>query len=247
MTSVQVQFLGSGDAFGSGGRFQTCMLVKTTKTQFLIDCGASSLIPMRRYKVDPNSISTILLTHLHADHFGGIPFFLLDAQLVSKRIRSIVIAGPTGTRKRVEGLMEAMFPSSSTMHFTYPMEFVELEPETPRRLNGITVVPYLAEHPSGSPSLTLRVECEGRIITYTGDTEWTDSLLEAAHDSNLLIAEAYFFEQKVKFHLDFRTLASHLDQLRSKRVIVTHMSSDMLSRLDQIDCEYAEDGKLLDL
>lgn len=247
MSFVQVQFLGSGDAFGSGGRFQTCILVKTSKTRFLIDCGASSLISIRRYSVNPNSISTILLTHLHADHFGGIPFFLLDAQFVSKRLKPIVIAGPSGTRKRIEDLMETMFPNSSTIQSTYSMEIVELEPEQPQKLDGMTVVPYLVEHPSGSPPLALRVECDERTITYTGDTEWTDSLLKAAHNSDLLIAEAYFLEKKVKFHLDFQTLTSHLDQLRSKRVILTHMSSDMLSKLDQIDCEYAEDGKIFTL
>ena len=213
MSSIQVQFLGNGDAFGSGGRLQTCIHVKTTKTRFLIDCGTSSLISMRRYSVNPNSIDTILLTHLHADHFGGIPFFLLDAQFVSKRLKPLVIAGPAGTRKRIEDLMEAMFPNSSTIQPTYSREVVELEPEHPRKLDGMTVVPYLVEHPSGNPPFALRIECDERIITYTGDTEWTDSLLKAAQNSDLLIAEAYFLEKKVKFHLDFGLL--HLTSTNS--------------------------------
>src|ERR1700722_15513884 len=41
---MQVTFLGSGDAFGSGGRFNTCFLVEAAAASFLIDCGASSLI-----------------------------------------------------------------------------------------------------------------------------------------------------------------------------------------------------------
>ncbi|HVO65085.1 MAG TPA: hypothetical protein VMT12_01270 [Syntrophales bacterium] len=40
MNHVEVQFLGSGDAFGSGGRLQSCVLVKYSCGQFLIDCGA---------------------------------------------------------------------------------------------------------------------------------------------------------------------------------------------------------------
>lgn len=72
MGEVTVRFLGSGDAFGSGGRFQTCILVETASTRFLIDCGASSLIGMKRFGVDPGSVDAILISHLHGDHFGGL-------------------------------------------------------------------------------------------------------------------------------------------------------------------------------
>jgi ribonuclease BN (tRNA processing enzyme) len=74
MGTIQVRFLGSGDAFGSGGRLQTCICIKTANSTFLVDCGASALIAMHRYGVVPNDIDMILLTHLHGDHFGGIPF-----------------------------------------------------------------------------------------------------------------------------------------------------------------------------
>ena len=247
MGRIQVQFLGSGDAFGSGGRLQTCILVKVSKSQFLVDCGASSMIAMRRFGVDPNAIDMILLTHLHGDHFGGIPFFLLDAQLISKRTQSLVIGGPPGTKKRVAEAMEVMFPGSSVIHQKFPVEFVELDLERPHAFGEITVTPYLVQHPSGAPPLALRIACEGKIITYLGDTEWTDTLVPAAQDADLVIAESYFFEKKVKYHLDFQTLMSHLDKLRPKRVIVTHMSGDMLSRLDTLTCEYAEDGKVVEI
>jgi ribonuclease BN (tRNA processing enzyme) len=247
MGKIQVQFLGSGDAFGSGGRLQTCILVKATQSQFLVDCGASSLIAMRRFGVDPNAIHMILLTHLHGDHFGGIPFFVLDAQFISKRTKALLIAGPAGTKKRVAEAMEVMFPGSSVAQQKFPIEFIELELERPHELGEITVTPYLVEHPSGAPPLALRIACDGRIITYLGDTEWTDTLIPAAKGADLLIAESYFFEKKVKFHLDFQTLIAHLDDLRPKRLIVTHMSQDMLGRLDTLTCEYAEDGKVVEI
>ena len=57
MNEVAVRFLGSGDAFGSGGRFQTCIHVRSATMGFLIDCGASSLVAMKRFGVDPAGIS----------------------------------------------------------------------------------------------------------------------------------------------------------------------------------------------
>ncbi len=247
MKTIEVRFLGSGDAFGSGGRLQTCILVKVTTSTFLIDCGASSLVAMRRCGVAPNNIDMILLTHLHGDHFGGIPFFVLDAQLISKRTRPLVIVGPSGTKKRVAEAMEVFFPSSSQVQQKFSLDIRELEFERPHTFNEVTVTPYCVQHPSGDPALALRIACEGKIITYTGDTEWTETLIPASNGADLLIAESYFFEKKVKFHLAFQVLMAHLDELQPKRIIVTHMSDDMLERLDTITCECAEDGKLIEV
>ncbi len=244
---IQVRFLGSGDAFGSGGRLQTCILVKATHSTFLVDCGTTALIAMRRFGVDPNAIDLILLTHLHGDHFGGIPFFVLDAQLSSKRTRPLLIAGPPGTKNRITAAMEVFFPGSSQVHQRFPLDIRELAVEQASTLGEVTVTPYRVQHPSGDAALALRIGCDGKILTYTGDTEWTETLIPASKGADLLIAEAYYFEKHVKFHLDFRTVMAHLDELQPKRVIVTHMSEDMLGRLETLPCEWAEDGKLIDV
>ncbi|MBI2157181.1 MAG: MBL fold metallo-hydrolase, partial [Candidatus Rokubacteria bacterium] len=78
--SLAVRFLGSGDAFGSGGRFQTCIHLGAAGGSVLVDCGATSLVAMRRFGLDPQGIACVVLSHLHGDHFGGVPFLVLDAQ-----------------------------------------------------------------------------------------------------------------------------------------------------------------------
>ena len=112
MGRVRVRFLGSGDAFGSGGRLQTCMLLESEGFRCVVDCGASSLIALKRAAIDPNEIDTILITHLHGDHFGGIPFLVLDGQF-SRRSRNLLVAGPPGLTERVTQAMEVFFPGSS--------------------------------------------------------------------------------------------------------------------------------------
>lgn len=247
MATLSVTFLGSGDAFGSGGRLQTCMLVRSAAVNFLIDCGTTALIGMRRCGVDPNSIAMILVSHLHGDHFGGIPFFLLDAQLISKRTQPLLIAGPPGTQQRLTQAMEVFFPGSSQVQQRFAIRIVELEPGRPASLGDVTVMPYLVQHASGAPPLALRITCAGKVITYSGDTAWTEALIPAAQDADVCIVEAYYFEKPIKFHLDYRTLMAHLDDLRPKRLILTHMSTDMLARQETITCEYAEDGKVIEL
>src|ERR1700674_2693314 len=131
---MRVKFLGSGDAFGSGGRLNTCFLVDRGEASFLIDCGASAMISIRRFNVDTNRIETIILSHLHGDHFGGLPFFILDAKLISKRTAPLFIAGPRGFAARLDTLMEALFPGSSKVERKFPIELPELTPERPTRV-----------------------------------------------------------------------------------------------------------------
>lgn len=247
---VQVTFLGSGDAFGSGGRFNTCIMLSANGRNTLVDCGASSLVAMRSFGAQPNSISTILVSHLHGDHFGGIPFFILDAQLVSKRTEPLLIAGPPGLEARVRQAMEVLFPGSSGIQQKYDLRFMVLEPGQPTQFEGLIVTGYEVRHPCGDPPLALRVECGGKTIAYSGDTEWCDNLLPAARGADLFIAEAYFYDKPVRFHLSFKALEEHREELAARRIVLTHMSEDMLGRVRELaeaGFEFAEDGKTFEV
>jgi ribonuclease BN (tRNA processing enzyme) len=243
MKPVSVKFLGSGDAFGSGGRLQTCIFIEAAGVKFLLDCGASALISMKRFGVRTADIGKILITHLHGDHFGGIPFFILDSQLISKRTRPLLIAGPPGVEDRIHSAMEIMFPGSSRVKQKFAIEFLELQAGARNEIDQVFVTAEGVAHASGAPSYALRIECAGKSIVYSGDTEWTDNLIHVARGADLFIAEAYFYEKKIKFHLDYQTLMERKAELDCKRIILTHMSNDMLRRLDSLELEYAIDGK----
>ena len=245
MSKLRVQFLGSGDAFGSGGRLQTCIYVDEGTVRFLLDCGATSLIGMKRWEVNPSLIDIILLTHLHGDHFGGIPLFLLDAQLISGRTKPLVVAGPPGLESRILGAMEVLFPGSSRVKLKFALEFVELPDGNPTKIGPLVVTPHRVVHASGAPPYALRVEVGGNIIGYSGDTEWTDALIRAAEGADLFICEAYFFEKRIGYHLDYRDLMAHRGELGCRRLVLTHMSDDMLGRVENLGVEYAEDGKVI--
>jgi len=246
-SSVQVQFLGSGDAFGSGGRLQSCILVSHPGGQFLVDCGASAMVSLRRFGVDPNTIDTVFLTHLHGDHFGGLPFFILDAQLVSRRTAPLLVAGPPGLAKRLPGAMDAFFPGSSGVNRKFEIELREMEPRVPFPAGSVRVTPFIGLHPSGDNAYSLRFEVGGKVIACSGDTEWTDALAEAARGADLLIAEAYFYEKKIPFHLDYRTLMEKSAGLGVRRTVITHMSDDMLAKTGHAACDVADDGKVLEV
>jgi ribonuclease BN (tRNA processing enzyme) len=242
---VTLQFLGSGDALGSGGRLQSCLWLAGAGDPVLIDCGASSLVAMKRAGKDPAEAGWVVLSHLHGDHFGGIPFLVLDGQF-SRRTRPLVVAGPPGTEARVETAMEVFFPGSTGVTRRFDLTFVELAAEAPARVGPAVVTPFPASHPSGAEAYCLRLEYGGKVIGYSGDTGWTESLVTAARGADLFVCEAYFFEKPVKYHLDYQRLARERARLECRRLILTHMSQDMLGRVAglgvELGVEAAADG-----
>ena len=238
---MRVRFLGSGDAFGSGGRLQTCILLESGDFRCLVDCGASSLIALKRAAIDPNDIDTILITHLHGDHFGGIPFIVLDGQF-SRRSRRLLVAGPPGVAERVAQAMEVLFSGSSRVQRKFETEFLELVGGLTATIGALRVTPYEVVHACGAVPYALRIELGGFTIGYSGDTEWTDNLIPAAAGADVFISEAYFYDKPVRFHLDYATLARRRSQLGCRRLIVTHMGPDMLARVAELPVEAAYDG-----
>lgn len=245
--ALQLRFLGCGDAFASGGRFNTCFLVEATDDSFLIDCGASSLVAMRRFGVDPNRIGKAFLSHLHGDHFGGLVFFLLDAQHVSRRQRPLTIAGPRGLADRLEAAREALFPQSSKRPLRFELHLHELDIGRRDEVEGVAVTPFAADHSSGAPSLALRLEVDGRTIAYSGDTAWTDTLVDAARGADLFVCEASFRGRKVTGHMDVDDLLAHLSEIGAARVFLTHMGDEVLAQPAPPGTVKAEDGLVVPL
>jgi ribonuclease BN (tRNA processing enzyme) len=244
--ALSLQFIGCGDAFGSGGRFNTCFHLTGERTNLLIDCGASSLIAMNRLGIDRNAITAMVITHFHADHFGGIPFFILDAQFFSKRREPLTIVGPVGLPEWYERVMETAFPGSSQASQKFALNLIEIAAGGTVDLGEVKVSAYQAVHgPPDGPYHAVRVEAEGRSVAYTGDTEWTPALIPAARGADLFIAEAYFRDMAVVTHLSLNTIEANLDQLAPKRLVLTHMSDDLLDHPDRANFETAEDGKVL--
>lgn len=238
----KIQFLGSGDAIGSGGRMQSCLLVEGAAGQFLIDCGTSVMIALKKFHIDPALIELIIISHLHGDHFGGIPFFILDAQF-SRRTQPLLLAGPPGLKDRTTAAMEILFPGLAQSKQKFSIEFIEFSEEKEELWKGIKIIPYEVAHASGAPAYALRIEGEGKILAYSGDTEWVEVLEKVAHDADIFISEAYFFAKKVKYHLNYETLLEKQANLSCQRIILTHMHEDVLHRIKELKLEWAEDGK----
>jgi len=250
MTSVSnddsaLRVIGCGDAFCSGGRYQTCFKLNFRGQIIILDFGPSALAPLRQALPNLDQVDQVVISHLHGDHFGGLPFFLLDAQFASRRKRPLTIAGPKGIQKRIQDAINIFFPSMGTIAWRFPLSFVEFEPCTERIFDMVSIRAYEVDHPDPSPALAIRMEFENKILGFSGDTGWTEQLIHVARDADLFVCECYSYEPNHLQHLDWQTLQARESLLKAKRILLTHMSQAMLDRvphLDQGRFEFAVDG-----
>lgn len=167
---AEVRFVGSGDAFGSGGRFQTCIRLRGAGQTVLVDCGATSLIALKAQGCGPGEVDAVVLTHLHGDHFGGLPFLILDGQF-SRRTRSLRVLGPVGTAERLRAAMEVLYPGSAAVQRRFTLDVIELDGSgTAVALGDGRVASWEVDHASGAPALAVRVDLAGSSFGYSGDT-----------------------------------------------------------------------------
>ena len=85
------------------------------------------------------------------------------------------------------------------------------------------------------------------MIAFSGDTEWTNTVIDIGHEADLFICEAYTRDKPISTHMALSSLERHLGQIKPKRLILTHMSNDMLARRAELSFETAEDGMIVKL
>lgn len=230
---MKLTVVGCGDAFGSGGRLQTSFHVQAGAGSFLIDCGATVMIGLNRRRIDPNTIDTIFISHLHGDHFSGLVWWLLHGQHIAKRTTPLTVVGPATIKERFVAAAEALFPGSTRVKPRFEMRFIEYAKEMPLEVAGIRLTAFEVNHPSGAMSSALRIEVDGKCIAFSGDTDWVESLISAARGADLFITECFAFEGPTRYHLDWQTLSANLPRIGAKRVLLSHMNDGMLARRDE--------------
>jgi ribonuclease BN (tRNA processing enzyme) len=239
---MKLHILGCGDAFGSGGRNHSGYLIEADQRLFLLDCGPTTLLAMKRAGFDPLALDTIFLSHLHGDHFGGIPFFFIEYLYQRSRSQPLHIAGPVGTEQKVSALYNLMYGAKELP----PVEFHLLEPENPGLVAGIEIFSFRVPHQVSEISLALKAGYGGKKILFSGDSAWTERFIDEARGVDLFLCECTFYDQGAGNHIRYLTLRDNLARLECKRLILTHLGEEMLARRNDLAAILAEDGMVID-
>jgi ribonuclease BN (tRNA processing enzyme) len=245
---LDVTFLGTGDAFASRGRFQSGYIIDGAGCKILMDAGPTSLCAMKRLNIKPVDIDIVLISHLHGDHFGGLPFLILEYLWESPRRKSMVIAGPRHLEARTWSLFRTMFPFSrgDMERVRRQLKFVVLEPGSDQRIGKARVRTIRVPHMKRFCSMALRVELNGKTVAFTGDSGWTDELVPFTAGADLFMCECTYFEStQLDFHINYPLLARKRASFDVGRMVLTHIGREVLEHNSEVKLEMASDGMKL--
>lgn len=228
---MRLTIIGSGDAWGTKGRSHTCFRLDALGRCVLVDFGASAIVAWHRMGFDLNDVDAIVISHLHGDHFGGLPFLLLQCQFEARRTRALAVYGPPGTSARLDQALEVFYPGIAARGWRFAFSVIEVEPGATTDVLGLRLTTAEVVHPSGAPSTAVRLEGGDKCFAYSGDTEWTPALESISAGADFFIIECYSGERVVPGHINWPTLRANLTRLSAKRIALTHMSEGSLARV----------------
>ena len=240
---VTVTLLGTGDAFASFGRSQSGYLIDAPAGRILMEAGPCLLQTLKSGGHSTDSFDLLLISHLHGDHYGGLPFLILDYMFETRRKRVLTIAGPAKLEERTWQLTRTMFPHFPLDKIKHKLKFVVLKPGNSTRLGKFKVSAIRSPHTKPDISLSLRVDGGGKSIVFSGDSGWNDELVDFSDGADLFLCECTYFESAhLDFHLNYPQLAANRDKFKVRRMVLTHLGREVLSREDEIALEMGYDG-----
>jgi ribonuclease BN (tRNA processing enzyme)/isopentenyl phosphate kinase len=228
--NTNVVFLGRGDAFGSGGYKSASILLELGNRNILLDCGPHTLQALKASGRETTQVDTILISHFHGDHFGGIPYLLLESTFQHQRTHPMTIIGPPGIEKVITDLFTILYSRESAKARGFPIKYIEITPDNPYVNEGIKIKAFSMNHTPEAQGY--RIQSGSTTIAYTGDTGWTENLKPLISDAQLAILECNFFQSQFETHLNWEEVLK-VYSLAEKTAVI-HLGSEMVSEIPNL-------------
>lgn len=239
MADLKMKVLGCGDAFCSGGRFNSAFYFTSSRINFLVDCGATTLLALKQHQIKSDDIDAVIISHFHGDHFGGLIFLLLEEKK-NKRVKPLYIISPIGMDEKLKTAV-SLFYHGSDMLEELDIKYIFYGSHQKIEVENLMIETFPVAHAEDSLPHGIRIEVDGVVIAYSGDTEWTDELITLCDGADLFICECNFYDNSVPGHLSYKELISH--SLKYKKILLTHLGDEMLKNINNLELELAEEGK----
>jgi ribonuclease BN (tRNA processing enzyme) len=204
------------------------------------------LAGMKRAGIDTQSPDALLISHLHGDHFAGLPFLLLEYRFVNRRTRPFVVAAPPTAEQRIADLNRAMYKDLRDQCNSFPTEYRTIQPGTRFDLAGFDVEAFLVQHTAEPFCLGYRIRAGGATLLFSGDSAWTEAFVPMSKGTDVFLCECCTMEPDAPLHTSYRDILAHRKELGCKRLVLTHLGEDVRASPD-VDVERAFDGMVIEI
>lgn len=243
---MKITILGSGTCVPSLKRYPCAVLVQHKLHNILIDAGPGIIHQLLKFGVYINDIDMILLSHFHLDHCADIaPFLFATKYSGVDREKKLTLAGGKGIRQLLKNLNKIYNHTIEMPEKVF--EIIELDDEGGLEISKAKLRLEFArmKHTRESRGFRL-IDGNGFVLVYSGDTDYTETLVALARKADVLICESSLpDEEKVSGHLT-PSLAGRIAQKANvKKIVLTHFYPEC----DHVDmkarCQKIFKGKIV--
>jgi len=220
---MRLTVLGSGVFKPKTARYPAGLALTIGDKTIVFDAGSGTFMRLIEAGIDYTQIDHIFVTHLHIDHVSDLLQYLWAYHL--DRQRDLYLFGPPGLKEFYEHLTKL---ASQFSHLPFEVRLEEVEEGTAISLPFLTIEVMRTHHVDELVSLCYKVKGNKKIFGYSGDTGYSEKLIEFFRNASLLVLECTTLnEQKVKGHLIPKECAEIAKRGHVKKLVLTHLDLDL--------------------
>ena len=225
---MKIQFIGTGSITAKEN--PACLLIDD---HILVDCGNGIVKALLKENIDIFAIDTLLITHLHGDHFVDLPFLILPRSFtpVSNTLR---ILCPSGTEEAVRKLTELIYSDVeplSDLCSKGQVVFEEFEAEEEMKAGDYSIRSIPVDHGNFSPSYGFLISDGKHTLGVSGDSTLCEGVEIILQETDAAVLDCSFPEANAS-HMGSRTLLE-LSEKYDVILAATHMTPNSRSILKE--------------
>jgi ribonuclease BN (tRNA processing enzyme) len=246
MSHCIVTVLGSANAFNSAGRGNSCYWVHDHLGHYVVDFGPTAPLKCQTLNMPLDQLDTVYITHLHGDHIGGLASLILDLNYIQNRTHPLKIAGPKGTRARLELLYRVMYPGVLPESLNFQIDYYEWKRTDEQEVSGRKVISIPAVHDLLAYPCSISINNEYQRLVFSGDTGWNEDLITLSDQADLFFCECSYEVYRFDGHLSLEEILAQRHRLQCNKLILTHFGHEArqaaLKKAIKYNFTVAEDG-----
>lgn len=236
---MKLTVLGSGTAAPRLDRNMSGYLLEAGNKKLLFDSGAGTIRQLLKLKVDLQDIDHIFYTHLHNDHISDLGAIIWCNNYGIYRKKPLNIYGPPGFKKYFKILLTKILKPTKLI---FKIHVRELKDNSLLKLGDIKIKTKKVNHMG--PSTGYRIEYKNKAVVYSGDLQYSPSIVNLAENSDLLILECAFPDLR-KGHLNPEMCGRIASKANVKKLVLTHFYPEC-DKVDAVKrCKKEFKGKII--